>query len=78
MTLRDAIKTAGGLLTLSDIARAWGVSKARAAEAVKAADFPTPLEGRIGRSNVWIGNEVDKWRSTPRRPGRPKGRLIMR
>lgn len=71
--LRDAIKAAGGLLTQADIARRYSVSKERAAEIVSSAGYPAPLEGKIGRSLVWIGNEVDAWRSATRAVGRPKG-----
>ena len=71
MTLAADIEAAGGLVTVTDIARRYEVSKARAAQLVVAPSFPKPLKHRIGRSQVWIAHEVDVWRATPRRAGRP-------
>lgn len=73
MDLRAAIQEAGGLLTLSDMARRWHISRARAGQLAASDDFPAPLGSKIGNSDVWIGNEVDSWRETPRRRNRPKG-----
>lgn len=70
MDLRRAIEEAGGLHTVADIARRWGVSKARVNELAQRPDFPAPLF-RMGRSAVYVGNEVDAWRAIERRPGRP-------
>jgi predicted DNA-binding transcriptional regulator AlpA len=66
----QAITDAGGVLTVADIARRWRISKARADELSKRPDFPKPLM-RIGRSALYVGTEIDAWRATPRRPGRP-------
>lgn len=74
--LRAAIAAAGGLLNQTDIAKRYGVSKARAGEIVTSEGYPAPL-ARIGRSLVWIGNEVDAWRQATRAVGRPKGELMV-
>jgi predicted DNA-binding transcriptional regulator AlpA len=68
--LVKAIDDAGGLVMVADIGRRWGVSKARADEVSKRDDFPKPLL-RIGRSALYVGNEVDAWRAATRPPGRP-------
>ena len=68
--IEKAIAAGDGLHTVADIARRWGISKARADELAKRPDFPTPLF-RMGRSAVYVGSEVDEWRAQERRPGRP-------
>jgi hypothetical protein len=39
-TLRRAIEDEGGLVTVMDLAREWGVSKSRVRQIVEAPDFP--------------------------------------
>lgn len=68
--IEDAINAADGLHTVADLARRWEISKARADELSKRADFPTPIF-RVGRSALYVGAEVDEWRALERRPGRP-------
>lgn len=65
------VANAGGLLTVADIARRWGVESPTVREAVQHPTFPAPAV-TIGRSDLWLAPEVDQWRATPRKPGRPR------
>lgn len=70
LRLRAAIDDAGGLVTVTTIARRLGVSKARAHEMTRADGFPPPVWTE-GRSQFWTGTSVDSWRAEERPPGRP-------
>lgn len=60
------VANTGGLLTVADIARRWGVEGTTARQAVNHPDFPEPAV-TIGRSDLWLAPEVDQWRATPRK-----------
>lgn len=68
MDLREAIESAGGLLTVTEIGRRYDVSTARASEMAQRDDFPRPV-AYIGSRPVWAAVDVDAWRAAPRRPG---------
>jgi predicted DNA-binding transcriptional regulator AlpA len=61
VALRAAIEASGGLVAQADIARRWGIGRARANELCSLPDFPEPV-AVIGRSAVYAGHEVDAWR----------------
>lgn len=65
------VSNAGGLLTVADIARRWGVGPQTVREAVQHPTFPAPAV-TIGRSDLWLAPEIDQWRATPRKVGRPR------
>jgi predicted DNA-binding transcriptional regulator AlpA len=67
--LNDAIAQAGGLLSVSDIARRRDISRQAAHTFTKRDDFPRPVKD--GRPQVWLAAEVDAFFATPRPPGRP-------
>lgn len=62
MAVLDAIEEVGGIHTIADLARRWGVSRAAAHELSQNEDFPAPLL-YIGKSPVYAGHEVDRWRA---------------
>jgi hypothetical protein len=64
------IEEAGGLHSVADLAKRWGVSRARAHELTLSADFPDPLV-YVGKSALYLGNEADAYRATVRPAGRP-------
>jgi hypothetical protein len=64
------IEDAGGLHSVADLAKRWGVTRARAHEMTGQRGFPEPLI-YVGRSPLYLGEEVDVWRGQIRRPGRP-------
>jgi hypothetical protein len=66
---RDAIARAGGLFTLADLARRWGVTQQRVSQLAARDDFPAPIvTGETGATRVYLGVEVDAWRAAPRWP----------
>jgi len=66
--LHRAIEAVGGLHSLSDLARRWGVSPARARELSLLPGFPAPVM-TVGKSELFTGVEADAFRAAPRRPG---------
>ena len=65
------VASTGGLLTIAEIARRWDVEEPTARKATRREDFPAPAV-TIGRSDLWLAPEVDQWRATPRKVGRPR------
>lgn len=60
------------LLRQSDIAWLLGVTRQRAAEVVRKADFPKPY-AYTGDVPLWAPDEFENWlESWQRKPGRPK------
>jgi hypothetical protein len=66
-TLRRAIEDEGGLVTVMDLAREWGVSKSRVRQIVEAPDFPAPLD-RVGKGaarepqRIWSAEDCELYR----------------
>ena len=75
MNLRMKIQAAGGLYTLADLARHWGVSPQRVSELAGHPSFPEPImTGGDGTGTaVYVGSEAEAFRQAERRPGRPPG-----
>lgn len=70
---RAHIFAAGGLATVTDLARRWGISRSRAHELAKRDDFPSPVATvSDGQVSLYAVKEVDEWRGHHRPPGRPK------
>jgi hypothetical protein len=70
---RAHIFAAGGLATVTDLARRWGVSRSRAHELARREDFPSPVATvSDGAVALYAVNEVDHWRGLTRPAGRPK------
>lgn len=66
-----ALEQAGGLVSISEIAERWGVEKQTVRNHhQRSDDFPAPVVTR-GRSDLWLTAEIDRWRATPRKRGRP-------
>jgi len=66
-----ALEQAGGLVSISEIAERWGVEKQTVRNHhQRSDDFPAPVTTR-GRSDLWLTAEIDHWRASPRRRGRP-------
>lgn len=68
---RAHIYEAGGLATIAELGRRWGVSRSRAHEMAQREDFPAPVatvsEGAVA---LYAVVEADEWRNHPRPPGR--------
>jgi hypothetical protein len=75
--IRAYINEVGGLASLMDLAREWGISKARVHEIAKRPDFPAPVaEVAAGTSRaiaLYSRAQAQAYRDTPRKPG-PKPR----
>ncbi len=69
--LREPLDEQGGVATLADLARAWGVSKTRVHELARHPGFPPPLL-MVGRIAVYLRSEADDFRNTERPPGPPR------
>ncbi len=70
-TVRDAwdvLVEAGGIVTAVDIAERLGISRARVGQLTTRDDWPEPVT-RVGRSPVWLWEDVRAWRAIERRPG---------
>ena len=61
MDARDAIAGMGGLCSISDLARRWGISRQRARVIVRMDGFPEPVL-TDGASELWFADEADDWR----------------
>lgn len=72
-TIRAAIKAAGGLGSVTDLARRWGVSRQRLSQLVGEDDFPKPVCEVNGRP-VYLVGECDEWRQARPRTGSAGGR----
>jgi hypothetical protein len=59
--LRAAIDRAGGLVTLADLARLWGVSTQRAHQIAEANAFPEPV-ATVGGRKLWATAQLAGWR----------------
>lgn len=68
--IANALDREGGLLNAADIARRYNTSRERAGQLTRHPDFPQPV-ARAGKSDLWLASEVDRFRATPRQPGRP-------
>lgn len=66
----EAVVKSGGLVTVADIARRWGVEHETARGYTGHPKFPKPV-ARAGRSDLWLAAEADQWRATSRKRGRP-------
>ena len=66
--LRSAITAGDGLFTRTGLAKRWGVSKSYVGEVTARDDFPSSYTIDLDRP-VWTGQDADKWRATPRKPG---------
>ena len=54
------------LLSLSDIAKLFGMSRAGADKLVKReATFPAPVAVLTGRTRVWHREDVERWPARP-------------
>lgn len=58
--LPSAIRAAGGLVGIPDIAKRLKVTRQQAYQYTQRSDFPEPVD-YIGRSGVWIWAEVERW-----------------
>jgi hypothetical protein len=74
--LRRAIAAGGGIATQAELARHWGVNRARARQLAGEPGFPAPV-ATIGGSDVWAVGEVDAWRAERFGPGRPPVRAAV-
>jgi hypothetical protein len=73
--VRDAIARAGGLFTLADLARRWGISIARVGQLAAHPDFPEPIvtgDGDPRGKRLYVGEEAEAFRAAPR--GNPRRR----
>jgi predicted DNA-binding transcriptional regulator AlpA len=61
--LRGRIAAAGGLVNAADLARVWGVSRARVSELQATAGFPEPI-GTVGNRPAWLLEQCDQWRDS--------------
>ena len=61
MSARDAIVAAGGLCSISDLARRWGITRQRARVIVRMDGFPEPVL-TDGASELWFADEADEFR----------------
>lgn len=66
MSLKKDIEKVGGLVTLSEMARRWEVSRQRAAQLSLEEDFPKPVTV-VGESWLWAWGEVAIWRDRKRK-----------
>jgi predicted DNA-binding transcriptional regulator AlpA len=59
-------------LSVTDIARLYGVTRATAHRYSRRADFPEPL-AKTGAGRVWLRRDVEKWgrEHLPLQTGRP-------
>jgi hypothetical protein len=64
LTLHEQVAAAGGVVNLSAMAKAWGVSVQRAKQLTSHPTFPMPLPGVV---DVWLKNEVNDWREDRQR-----------
>jgi hypothetical protein len=64
--VRSAVIAVGGLCSIADLARRWGVSRQAAAQTVRKPGFPEPIlsEGNI---ELWPADEADDFRSRNQR-----------
>lgn len=63
------------LVTLADLAERWGIARTTITEHAGRDDFPEPV-AMFGRSFVWLADEAELWRATPRPAGRPPGQRL--
>jgi predicted DNA-binding transcriptional regulator AlpA len=61
MNARTIIERNGGLVSASDLARVWGVSKTRLTVLTHRGSFPEPV-GTVGGRPVWLAGEAQDWR----------------
>lgn len=73
VSIRAAIEGAGGLASLAGLARKWGVTKQRAAVLAKHPEFPAPIPVE-GSNPVYLVDEANAFRASPRPPGPKKKR----
>ena len=60
---RAAVTAAGGLVTVSEAARRWGMSTARASALLSASKSPPDPVAHLGGSRrLWAWRELDEWR----------------
>jgi predicted DNA-binding transcriptional regulator AlpA len=61
MNARTIIERSGGLVSASDLARVWGVSKTRLTVLTHRESFPEPV-ATVGGRPVWLASEAQQWR----------------
>ncbi|MBF6620505.1 MAG: DNA-binding protein [Patulibacter sp.] len=61
------------MVTVSEISRRLGVSRAYASKITRRDDFPDPVD-TLGDRPVWLWAEVEGWRDAERKPGPKPGR----
>lgn len=66
----QALEAAGGVVTAAAIADRLDISRARVSAMTGRADFPPPVDV-LGRTPIWLWADVQAWRRSARRPGRP-------
>lgn len=59
------------LVGVAEIAELVGVTRQRANQLCDHPRFPRPV-ARLAMGRVWNLDEVEEWRKTPRRVGRPR------
>jgi hypothetical protein len=60
--IRRQLAAHGGLHSIADLARRWGVSKQRARELTMHPDFPKPIL-TAGGDRLWLASEADQFRN---------------
>jgi uncharacterized protein YjcR len=65
MDVHQAVKEGGGLVSLADIARAYGVSHSAVRKWREREDFPKPLDAIAEETrqsvDVWLFADVKRW-----------------
>lgn len=64
--IRNALAAHGGLCAIGDLAVRWGMTKQGARLVVQREGFPAPI-ATVGRQRVWLGQDVDAFRSNSNR-----------
>ena len=59
MTARTAVAASGGLCTIADLARRWGITPQGARKHVRRPWFPEPILTE-GGSELWLADEADE------------------
>jgi predicted DNA-binding transcriptional regulator AlpA len=57
---REAIRAAGGLASVGDLAERWSLSRQRVHRLANEASFPEPV-WRVSGHRVWLVSDADAW-----------------